>query len=1461
MRIVRRLTHVLMFVLTLLVGAAAAAVVVSQTAWFKNWMRGVIVAQANQYLNGTLSIERLGGNLFFGVELENIGVSMDGSQVVAVQDLGLKYNLFQLIAKGLSVDEIRLNRPVIHLRREGDAFQVSRLVKKQETEADRSGPGRPLAIDAIEITDGAVSIDSPVGMDAIDVPRTFEHRDAKLSFKYEPVRYSIDIAHVAVRGASPSIALNALSGGISVHDDAVNVQKLSLRTAESSLSIDGVVQHYLTKPILNLQVSSDTLSIPEIARLVRPLAGVKLQPAFEVRINGPLDRLGVDMNVRSSAGDAIGTVTADLLEPGQSVRGDVTVRHVDLAQLLNDPKQKSDISGNARMDLRAASFQELDTLRGTIAVNSPRVVAAGYTAGPLDAKAQMDGRRVRFTAAASAYGASATAAGNATLPDFGDRSGHPQAIPFDVSGQLRRVNLRRAPRELRIPAADTSVNADYHVAGSVTTGRNSTQHVHGDVRFLPSSAAGAIIAGGSAAGFAMDGKAIGYSADATVQDLDLERVGREFNVPALATDRYKSTINAHLVASGRGTTPQEMDLTARGSITNTSLLGGTIPQLVFEATIANDVAHVKATASVADVDPAVASGKNEMKGKVGGTLTVDATLANVSAGVTPDSVEADARVMLEPSTIGGLEVSRAILDGSYRDSTGDVRTLEIVGRDVNVKANGTLALNETGQSNLTLHADSPSLATIGALIDQPLAGVGRIDAAVTGNKRELQAKGNLTTDGLEYGENGALTISSDYTATIRDLDAANARVTADTRATFVTLGGQTINELTAQTTYLQKQVEFGLTAKQPQRSLDVGGAVLLHPDHQEVHLKQLGLTTAGQTWQLEPGSAATINYADDALQVENLTLVSADQRIAADGTFGQPDDALTVRLTNVNLASVDALLLREPQLGGRLNAMTTLSGTKTAPDVKADFEVTQGAFRQFKYDSLSGRMAYAGPGLDVDAKLQQNPTTYLTAKGYLPKALFGGTNTTDAAGTGGAAVAKGDQIDFHVESTPIDLGLVQGFTTALTNVTGTVQAKLDVSGTAYDPRPAGDVRISKAAFTVVPNGVDYTDLDGTIEIQPDKVHIDSIKLLDNHRSPLTITGDLAMRERQIGGVSIPVTADDFKVLDNRMGNVRIRSDMRLTGELRAPRVEGKLDLTTGRIDLDRIMAQVQDPAYATRETQYQNEAKANASAFDALQMDLHVAVPNDFVVKADDLRAPGAPIGLGALLITLGGNVYVSKVPWDQVRLYGTVNTVRGHYDFQGRRFDILRDGMVRFEGLDEIDPTLDLRTQRVIQAVTANVNVGGTLKKPEIMLSSTPPLDQSDILSLIVFNQPLNSVGEGQQIALMQRAQAMAAGAVAGQFAKSIGDALHLDEFEINLAPETGGGPQVTLGQQISENLFVKVQQGVGDVNQTNVIFEYELTKWLRLRTNVLQGSSTQTNLFQRQQGSGADMLFFFSY
>ena len=1454
MQIVKRITHVLVVVLMLVVGATAAAVIVSQTAWFKNWLRGYIVRQANTYLNGTLSIERLGGNLFFGIEMENIGVSMDGSQVVAVKDLGVNYNVFQLLTKNLSVDSIRLDQPVIYLRREGDTWSLSRLVKQQESS---DGGGKPLTIDAIGITDGSVIVDGAVGTSGVAIPKRFEHLDAKLSVQYAPSRYSIEITHVSFRGSEPALAVNALSGGVSVKDDTVFVDKLALRTSETSLSIDGSVKQYLTQPVFNLQVSSDKLSIPEIAQLVPALAGIRLQPSFNIKAQGPLDQLGVEMNVQSSAGAASGKLTADLVAPGQSVQGDLSVKHLDLSALLNDPKQKSDITANARVDLHGEALSNVNALHGTVLLDSPRIVAAGYVADRIHANARINGRQVGIDGRAGAYGADATVAGNVTLPDLTTKD---RTVVYDVHGQARHVDLRHLPRELKIPPAATNVNAQYRASG-----RNAD--VAADLRFEPSSVAGARIAGGSTAGVTINGSDIAYRADATVADLDLQKVGEQFRVPSLAVERYASSINGHVTANGRGTDPKTMDVTASGTLNNTTILGGTIPQLTFNGGLAQDAAHVKAAGSFSGFDPAVASGKPEMAGHVAGTVDLDATVANVSRGVTPDSVQADGKVTLEPSAIGGVEITRASLDGSYRDSTGEIRTLDVVGRDVNVKASGTLALNDNGQSNLTVHADSPSLEQIGKLIDQPLTGIGKVDATVTGNKHELKAAGDLVGDGVKYGDNGALTVASHFTAAVPELTVADATLVADTHATFVSVAGQDINELDAKTTYKQKQVEFDATAKQPQRSLGAAGALVLHPDHQEIHLQKLGLQTQGQAWQLAQGSQATINYAHEAVTVNNLTLSNGAQHIAADGTFGHPGDALKVTLTNVDLANVDAILLRPPQLTGTLNASATVGGTTAAPDVKGDFKIDKGGFQQYRYDSFGGTIDYAGAGLTLDTKLQQNPTTYLTAKGYVPVALFKSASTTDRAAAHGAPVAAGDRIDLHVESTPIDLGLIQGFTTSLTKVTGTLQAKIDITGSAADPHPTGVVTVDQAAFTVEPTGVSYSNLQGKIDLQPDKVHIDNIVVLDNHQSALSINGDLAIHELQVGGVELYVTANDFKVIDNKMGNVRINSNIEIAGELRAPKIQGDAGISTGQVTLDEVLALASDSAYSTQQAEYLTKpAAASAgvsSPIDAMTMDVRLTVPDDLVVKASELRTPGAPVSLGAINITLGGDLRATKAAGQQIALVGAVNTVRGTYDFQGRRFEILRDGSVRFDGepLNEMDPILDLRTRRIIQGVEARVNVRGTMKAPDIELSSTPPLEQADILALIVFNQPINSLGEGQQVSLAQRAQAFATGQLAGALSSSIGNALGLDTFEINTAPDSGDAASLTIGQQVGQNLYVKVEQGIGGQSETNFILEYELTKWLRLRTNVLQGSATQQSLFQRAQGSGADLLFFFSY
>jgi autotransporter translocation and assembly factor TamB len=276
-----------------------------------------------------------------------------------------------------------------------------------------------------------------------------------------------------------------------------------------------------------------------------------------------------------------------------------------------------------------------------------------------------------------------------------------------------------------------------------------------------------------------------------------------------------------------------------------------------------------------------------------------------------------------------------------------------------------------------------------------------------------------------------------------------------------------------------------------------------------------------------------------------------------------------------------------------------------------------------------------------------------------------------------------------------------------------------------------------------------------------------------------------------------------------------------------------------------------------------NSPASQSSAFDALALDVRLRIPNNLIIKGNDINPSGAsPIGLGNVNITIGGDVRATKQPAAPLRLLGTVNTVRGTYDFQGRRFDIARDGTVQFVGLTPIDPRLDITATRLISGVLAKVRIQGSARQPKLTLSSEPPLEEADVLSLIIFNQPANSLGEGEQVSLASRASALATGFVASTLARSIGNALELDIFEVQTTPESGGSPTVTVGEQPGERLFVKFRQAFGAQSVSQFIVEYQLTDFARLQSSVAQGSTaSQRTLMQRFEEGAVDLIFYFAY
>ena len=1433
-------------------------VIVTQTTWFKDWLRGFIVRQAEDYVNGRLSIGRLDGNLFFGVELEDVDVTVQGEKVVELKDVGVDYNFLTFLNGDIVLDDLRLNRPVVRVEKTADGWNLARLIKARTPDPDEPKNRRTIAIGEIGVSDGTVLFeDRPVGTSGVRLPERIERLDASVGVRSNEGELVVDINHRSLRSLAPGFGLNAVSGVIRRTRDAVTLDEVSVRTEESAFVVNGRVTKIETaSPVVDLKVSSEKLALDELAGLVPALRAYPLQPAFDIAAVGPAERLEVTFSAREPVvGGAGGTVIVDAKAPGRRVTGNVALRHFNAGPVVKNATMRTDVTGQATIDLTFAEGGR--PLHGTYTAVLDRASFAGYGASRVRAEGRIDDRIIHVNGRGEGYGATATAVGTI-------RAGGP--LQLDLAGHAAGVDMRRLPAQLKLPAAPSTLSFDYRVSGRGKV-------VSADATMDESTIAGGTIAAGTTGSIAFGDGAPRYTASGSVNALDIQQVGQGFNIAALKADRYRSRVTGTFTVNGSGGGRYPLTLDASGTAVDSEIFGAAIPRLETQTRFADGDAQIRAIGRFEGLDPAIPASQPRYAGKVTGAADLSLTLRQYSKGVTVDSIDASGRVNLGPSEIGGLAFDTAVADGHYASREGVLNQLSIDGRDLKVTGYGPIALNDTGASNLTLHVEAPSLERLQELIRQPLSGAAVIDATLTGNGRELKASGTLDGSNVSRGNANALNLDSTFSLAVPDLEFATTTVNASSHATFVQVAGQKINELTAETTYDGSTLNFNATAKEGVRELTASGAAIFHPEHQEIRVKNLGFRAQDVEWRTETGSEATLQYGRDQVVVKNVRLVSGEQRIAADGTIGAGSGPLELQMTAVDLAQLDQMLLLNYGMGGRLNATGTVTGEMSDPRVSGEFMLAPGSFKSFTFESLAGTVNSAGKGAEIDVRLQQTPTAWLTAKGYVPRALIQKDehSATEAAADGGHhdVAAPGESIGLEIASSQIDLGVVQGFTSYVTNVTGALQANVKVTGSAHDPHLDGVIDIRGGAFTVPRLGTAYTGLDTRIDLKSDTVSITEMRIVDEHQRALTVGGTLAVHEREVGAVNVAMTSENFEVIDNRLADLKLDTDVKVTGTLRAPRVVGYVEVENGTVDVARVLEQVAADPYATEALEYGPAAESAAAAtpaatklFDGVDLEVGIAIPGNLVLKGSGLRPANAPIDAGDINVTVGGAVQIRKTPGGKTRLIGEVNTIRGSYDFQGRRFEILRDGRIRFDGSEELDPVLDLRTRRIISGVETFVTIRGTMNQPELSFSSRPPLPEADILSLIVFNLPINELGEGQQISLTERAGALAGGYLASGLTRSLANALEIDELEIQAGGEDGQAASLTVGEQVGERLFVKLRQGFGAEQATEFILEYQISDFLRLQSSVAEtAGGTQRTTFRRVERGGIDLIFFFAY
>ena len=216
--------------------------------------------------------------------------------------------------------------------------------------------------------------------------------------------------------------------------------------------------------------------------------------------------------------------------------------------------------------------------------------------------------------------------------------------------------------------------------------------------------------------------------------------------------------------------------------------------------------------------------------------------------------------------------------------------------------------------------------------------------------------------------------------------------------------------------------------------------------------------------------------------------------------------------------------------------------------------------------------------------------------------------------------------------------------------------------------------------------------------------------------------------------------------------------------------------------------------------------------------------------------------------ITLGGGLSVSKKRDEAPRLAGVIQLARGWAGFQGRRF-VLNRGSLTFDKETQLNPRLDILAQYEHDDYVIDAVVGGTAETPRLDLRSTPPLEQADILAVLLFGKPASALNKGEEIDLQQEAVALTSGYAAATLGQSVSDALGLDTLGIDLSGLDFSGGQVGFGRALTRKTRISAAQGIGGKRGQEVAIDYEMTPNLDLRTSADSKGSSSADIIWRKR------------
>lgn len=408
------------------------------------------------------------------------------------------------------------------------------------------------------------------------------------------------------------------------------------------------------------------------------------------------------------------------------------------------------------------------------------------------------------------------------------------------------------------------------------------------------------------------------------------------------------------------------------------------------------------------------------------------------------------------------------------------------------------------------------------------------------------------------------------------------------------------------------------------------------------------------------------------------------------------------------------------------------------------------------------------------------------------------------------------------------LAFVEFLVPALSEIKGQLTTDLRIGGSILMPELFGKVRVESPSFVVGAMDTPVESLDADVKVNASLVKIERLSA-ELGKGRITGNGDVELFLDRAPRLSVALDLNRVRPKIYPFQYFKVSGPLTVSGTEWPYMVKGKLFCheAFSNMAFNRKLGSVgggQADAYLPRTG---NRQEARSSVF---KLDLDVSANKGLLWQNDLIDAEWK--GQFRLINT-----------FESPRVLGEANLVQGKLNFNDRQFTLNTLNVV-FDNPSALTPRFTLSGNTEVRSTRVNLLAYGNIEQMKIDLSSSPPLPESEILSLLAVGTASRDFVAGNRSfdrSTLSSGEAASAILNSLNFGKGIQDKtglkIQLDEavnsmygasiFRPNALADQTASPKIVIRREIGRRLNLSLGStfGVGTNSQQELNAEYRLT------------------------------------